>query len=30
MEHLYDTHFHLDLQKDRIGAIYEIEEHSSH
>ena len=27
MEHLYDTHFHLDLQKDRIGAIYEIEEH---
>lgn len=27
MEHLYDTHFHLDLQKDRVGAIYEIEEH---
>ena len=28
-EHLYDTHLHLDLQKDRIGAISEckIEEH---
>lgn len=27
MEHLYDTHFHLDLQKDRTTAIREIEEH---
>ena len=27
MEHLYDTHFHLDLQKDRAIAIREIEEH---
>lgn len=27
MEHLYDTHFHLDLQKDRDAAIREIEEH---
>lgn len=27
MEHLYDTHFHLDLQKDRVAAIREIEEH---
>ena len=26
MDHLYDTHFHLDLQKDRNAAIYEIEE----
>lgn len=26
MEHLFDTHFHLDLQKDRIAAIREIEE----
>ena len=26
MEHLYDTHFHLDLQKDRTAAICEIEE----
>lgn len=26
MEQLYDTHFHLDLQKDRIAAIREIEE----
>lgn len=26
MEHLYDTHFHLDLQKDRAAAICEIEE----
>ena len=26
MEHLYDTHFHLDLQKDRIAAIREIED----
>ena len=25
MEFLYDTHFHLDLQKDRTAAIYEIE-----
>ena len=25
MEHLYDMHFHLDLQKDRIAAIREIE-----
>lgn len=25
MEHLYDTHFHLDLQKDRTAAIREIE-----
>lgn len=25
MEHLYDTHFHLDLQKDRTVAIREIE-----
>lgn len=27
MEHLYDTHFHLDLQKDQAAAIREIEEH---
>lgn len=27
MEHLYDTHFHLDLQKDQTNAIREIEEH---
>lgn len=27
MEYLYDTHFHLDLQKDRDAAIREIEEH---
>lgn len=27
MEHFYDTHFHLDLQKDRTTAIREIEEH---
>lgn len=27
MEHLYDTHFHLDLQKDRVKAVREIEEH---
>lgn len=27
MEHLYDTHFHLDLQKDRTTAIRDIEEH---
>lgn len=27
MEYLYDTHFHLDLQKDRTVAIREIEEH---
>ena len=26
MEHLYDTHFHLDLQKDRFAAIRDIEE----
>ncbi len=26
MEHLYDTHFHLDLQKDRSAAIREIED----
>lgn len=26
MEHLYDTHFHLDLQKDRVAAIHDIEE----
>lgn len=26
MEYLYDTHFHLDLQKDRAAAIREIEE----
>jgi TatD DNase family protein len=26
MEQLYDTHFHLDLQKDRASAIREIEE----
>lgn len=26
MEYLYDTHFHLDLQKDRTTAIREIEE----
>lgn len=25
MAHLYDTHFHLDLQKDRVAAIREIE-----
>ena len=25
MGHLYDTHFHLDLQKDRVAAIREIE-----
>lgn len=27
MEYLYDTHFHLDLQKNRSAAIREIEEH---
>lgn len=27
MEHLYDTHFHLDLQNDQTAAIREIEEH---
>lgn len=27
MEYLYDTHFHLDLQKDRDVVIREIEEH---
>lgn len=27
MEYLYDTHFHLDLQKDRASAIREIEMH---
>lgn len=27
MEQLYDTHFHLDLQKGRTTAIREIEEH---
>lgn len=27
MEHLYDTHFHLDLQKDRTTAIREIEKY---
>jgi TatD DNase family protein len=27
MEQLYDTHFHLDLQKDRAKAVREIEEH---
>lgn len=27
MEHLFDTHFHLDLQKDQTSAIREIEEH---
>lgn len=27
MEHLFDTHYHLDLQKDRIRAVYEIEKH---
>ena len=27
MELLYDTHFHLDLQKDRAKAVREIEEH---
>lgn len=26
MEHLYDTHFHLDLQKNRAATIREIEE----
>lgn len=26
MKHLFDTHFHLDLQKDRNSAIKEIEE----
>ena len=26
MEHLFDTHFHLDLQKDRAAAIRNIEE----
>ena len=26
MEHLYDTHFHLDLQKDQTAAIQEIED----
>ena len=26
MEHLYDTHFHLDLQKDCSASIREIEE----
>ena len=26
MEHLFDTHFHLDLQNDRTAAIREIEE----
>ena len=24
MKHLYDTHFHLDLQKDKQSAIDEI------
>lgn len=27
MEYLYDTHFHLDLQKDRTAAIREIEKY---
>lgn len=27
MEHLFDTHFHLDLQKNRNTSIHEIEEH---
>lgn len=27
MDHLFDTHFHLDLQIDRTSAIREIEEH---
>lgn len=27
MEHPFDTHFHLDLQTDRIASIREIEEH---
>lgn len=27
MEHLFDTHFHLDLQPDRIASIHEIEQH---
>jgi len=27
MEHLFDTHFHLDLQTNRIASIREIEEH---
>lgn len=26
-EHLYDTHFHLDLQKDRLASIHEVEAH---
>ena len=26
MENLFDTHFHLDLQKDRAAAIRQIEE----
>ena len=26
MEHLFDTHFHLDLQKDRAAAIRDVEE----
>lgn len=26
-EHLYDTHFHFDLQKDRFAAFHEIEVH---
>lgn len=26
MEHLFDTHFHLDLQKDRVAAIRDVEE----
>lgn len=30
MEQLYDTHFHLDLQKNLSAAILEIEEHQIH
>ena len=28
MNYLFDTHFHLDLQKDRVAAIRQIEENS--
>lgn len=27
MEHLFDTHFHLDLQTNRVASVREIEEH---
>lgn len=30
MEHLFDTHYHLDLQKNRMASIREIEEKQIH